>query len=222
MLGLTMDFLRGFSVYSLYLVVIGSELSPQSRVFVVTWWLADLRHVLCWLAIPWIVEFIERKKDSGLYSPFGVDNLCNVETIGIGGRTMDKVIKFDLQTIWGTAPNVVIMDIGVRLCPYMYLLCKLFACNACWDLVLSRVAILNKHMLCWMLSWVLPTDSTWWRRFSDPYNAWPRTSTTTGIALATRTQSDSESTSTPRPIWWSERTKPGRMLDSLEPTFWAL
>ena len=153
MLGLAMDFLRGFSVYSLYLVVIGSELSPQSRVFVVTWWLADLRHVLCWLAIPWIVEFIERKKDSGLYSPFGVDNSCNVETIGIGGRTMDKVIKFDLQTIRGTAPNVVIMDIGVRLCPYMYLLCKLFACNAYWDLVLSRVTILIKHMLCWMLSW---------------------------------------------------------------------
>ena len=36
----------------------------------------------------------------------------------------------------------------VRLCPYMYLLCKLFACNACWVLVLSRVAMLNKHILC--------------------------------------------------------------------------
>ena len=36
---------------------------------------------------------------------------------------------------------------GVWLCPYMYLLCKLFACNACWGLVLSRVAMLNKHRL---------------------------------------------------------------------------
>ena len=36
----------------------------------------------------------------------------------------------------------------IRLCPYKYLLCKLFACNACWDLMLSRVAMLNKQMLC--------------------------------------------------------------------------
>ena len=37
---------------SIDIVVIGSELSPQSRVFVVTGWLANLHHVLCWLAIP--------------------------------------------------------------------------------------------------------------------------------------------------------------------------
>ena len=43
---------------------------------------------------------------------FGVDNSCNVKTIGIRGRTVDKLIKFDLQTIRGTAPNVVITDIG--------------------------------------------------------------------------------------------------------------
>ena len=29
-------------------------------------------------------------------------------------------------------------------------------CNACWDLVLSRVAMLIKHVLCL----VLPTDTT--------------------------------------------------------------
>ena len=32
----------------------------------------------------------------------------------------------------------------VRLCPYMYL----YVCSACWDRVLSRVAMLIKHMLC--------------------------------------------------------------------------
>ena len=37
---------------SIDIVVIRSELSLQSRVFVVTWWLANLRHVHCWLAIP--------------------------------------------------------------------------------------------------------------------------------------------------------------------------
>ena len=42
---------------SIDIVVIGSELSPQSRVFVVTWWLANIRHVLCWLAIPSYVEW---------------------------------------------------------------------------------------------------------------------------------------------------------------------
>ena len=35
-------------------------------------------------------------------------------------------------------------NISVRLCPYMYLLCKLFACNACWDLVLPRFPLLSK------------------------------------------------------------------------------
>ena len=60
-----------------------------------------------------MVEFIERNQDSGFYScTFGVDNSCDVKTIGIGGRTVDKLIKFDLQTIRGTAPNVIIMDIG--------------------------------------------------------------------------------------------------------------
>ena len=59
-----------------------------------------------------MVEFVERNIDSGLYSPFVVDNACNVETIVIGGRTLDKLIEFDLQTIRGTAPNVAIMDIG--------------------------------------------------------------------------------------------------------------
>ena len=43
-----------------------------------------------------------------------------------------------------------------------------------------------------------------------------------GLPLGIRTKSNSESTSTPRPIWWNERTKPGRMLDALELTFWAL
>ena len=60
-----------------------------------------------------MVEFIERNQDSGFYSrTFRVYSSSKIETIGIGGRTVDKPIKFDLQAIWGTAPNVVIMDIG--------------------------------------------------------------------------------------------------------------
>ena len=34
------------------------------------------------------------------------------ETIGTGGRTVDKLIKYDLQDIGDKAPNVVIQDIG--------------------------------------------------------------------------------------------------------------
>ena len=65
-----------------------------------------------------MVEFIERNQDSAFYSrTFGVDHSCNVETIEIGGRTGDKLIKFDLQMIRGTSPKVVIMDIGsTELC----------------------------------------------------------------------------------------------------------
>lgn len=33
-------------------LLLWSALSPQSKDFVVTWWLANLLHVLCWLAIP--------------------------------------------------------------------------------------------------------------------------------------------------------------------------
>ena len=36
----------------------------------------------------------------------------------------------------------------VRLCPCVYLLRMFFTCNACWDLVLERVAMLIKEMLC--------------------------------------------------------------------------
>ena len=75
---------------SIDIVVIGSELSPQSRVFVVTLWLANLRHVLCWLAIPSYKEWsnlLNVTKTVGFYSrTFGVDNSCNVKTIGIGGE----------------------------------------------------------------------------------------------------------------------------------------
>ena len=32
--------------------------------------------------------------------------------------------------------------------PIKYVFVMLFAYNACWDLVLGRVAMWNKHMLC--------------------------------------------------------------------------
>ena len=67
-------------------------------------------------------------------------------------------------------------------------------------------------LLCWMLSsvetWVLSTDSTWWQRFFDPYNVWPRNSTTTGTALGTRTKSNSFATESSYRLASGLKTKP--------------
>ena len=108
-----------------------------------------------------MVEFIERNQDSGVYScTFGVDNSCNVKTIGIGGRTVDKLIKFDLQTIWDTAPNVVIMDIGSNdLCD------KEADPDTVILSILALVELLLKDLLlrCLVLWQVLP-------RKNPPYN----------------------------------------------------
>ena len=58
-------------------------------------------------------EFIERNQEDGSYThTFGLESTCTVKTIGTGGRTVDKLIKYDLQDIRDTAPNVVILDIG--------------------------------------------------------------------------------------------------------------
>ena len=72
---------------------------------------------MCFVGWPFLlqrmIEFIQHNQDGGFYSrTFGVDSTCTVKTIGMWGRTVDKLIKFDLQTIQGTVPNVVILDIG--------------------------------------------------------------------------------------------------------------
>lgn len=36
---------------------------------------------------------------------------CEVEIFGVGGRTVDKAIRFDLDAITSTAPNVVILEL---------------------------------------------------------------------------------------------------------------
>ena len=37
-------------------------------------------------------------------------NTFEVEIFGIGGRTVDKTIRFDLDTIRNTVPNVVVLE----------------------------------------------------------------------------------------------------------------
>ena len=93
-----------------------------------------------------------------------MDGTCNVKTIGIGGRTVDKLIKFDLQAIRGTAPNVVILDIGSNdLCDE----------QAAPDLValsiLALVEILLKdlQLQCLVLCQVLPRENQPFAEYND-------------------------------------------------------
>ena len=59
-------------------------------------------------------QFIERNQEGDFFysHAFGVDSACTVKTIGVGGWTVDKLWKFDLQAIRGTAPIVVILNFG--------------------------------------------------------------------------------------------------------------
>ena len=113
-----------------------------------------------------MVEFIERNQDSGFYSrTFGVDHSCKVETIGIGVRTVDKLIRFDLQTIRGIVPTVVIMDIGSNdLCD------KEADPDTVALSILALVEILLKdlQLRCLVLCQVLPREN---QPFSG-YNEW--------------------------------------------------
>lgn len=60
-----------------------------------------------------MTEFIERNQEDGSYThTFDLESTCTVKTIGTGGRTVDKLIKYDLQDIRDTVSNVVILDIG--------------------------------------------------------------------------------------------------------------
>lgn len=60
-----------------------------------------------------VVEFIDthRAKDS-YRRDLNLSKVCDVEIFGIGGRTVDKMIRLDLEVIRRNAPNVVVLEIG--------------------------------------------------------------------------------------------------------------
>lgn len=64
-----------------------------------------------------------------------------------GGGVVNIWLNWEINL--STFSRSFLLLISVRLCPYMYLLCMFFASNACWDLMLSRVAMFIKHMLRW-------------------------------------------------------------------------
>ena len=56
-------------------------------------------------------EFIDNSQPTDLYSrDLQLVHTCEVEIFGIGGHTVDKTMRFDLNTIRGTAPNVVVLE----------------------------------------------------------------------------------------------------------------
>ena len=58
-------------------------------------------------------EFIDNSQPNDLYRrDLQLVHTCDVEIFGTGGRTVDKTIRFHLNTIRGTAPNVVVLEMG--------------------------------------------------------------------------------------------------------------
>ena len=59
-----------------------------------------------------IGECIDSSRAEDRYSgDFNLSNVCDVEICGVGGRTVDRMIKLDLEKIRSTAPNVVILEL---------------------------------------------------------------------------------------------------------------
>ena len=58
-------------------------------------------------------EFIENCQPNGLYRrDLQLFHTCEVEIFGTGGRTVDKTIRFDLDAIRSSAPDVVVLEMG--------------------------------------------------------------------------------------------------------------
>ena len=64
-----------------------------------------------------IGEFIDRNNPEEGYSrDFCLSNICDTSILGIGGRTVDKTIRCDLDTITRNAPNLLILEMGPMMC----------------------------------------------------------------------------------------------------------
>jgi len=64
-----------------------------------------------------IGEFIDRNNPEECYSrDFRLSNICDTSILGIGGRTVDKTIRCDLDTTTRNAPNLLILEMGPMMC----------------------------------------------------------------------------------------------------------
>ena len=59
------------------------------------------------------IRFIDNSQQNDLYHwDLQLVHMCEVKIFGTGGCTVDKTIRFDLDAIRGTAPNVVVLEMG--------------------------------------------------------------------------------------------------------------
>lgn len=60
-----------------------------------------------------VVEFIDLQQANDSYRrDLNLSEACDVEIFGVGGRTVDKVIRMDLEVIKRNAPNIVVLELG--------------------------------------------------------------------------------------------------------------
>ena len=62
-----------------------------------------------------VVEFIDLHQANNSYSrDLNLSEVCDVEIFGVGSRTVDKMIRLDLEVIKRNAPNVVVLELGLN------------------------------------------------------------------------------------------------------------
>ena len=58
-------------------------------------------------------EFAAQNHSGGPYDlNLGLSNICSIIFHGIGGRTVDKMIRNDLDKIRGPTPNFAVLELG--------------------------------------------------------------------------------------------------------------
>ena len=55
---------------------------------------------------------IQARKHTDFTLDFKVSDVCTICMLGIGGCTVDKMVRLDLPAIWDMAPNIVILELG--------------------------------------------------------------------------------------------------------------
>ena len=55
---------------------------------------------------------IQARQNTDFALDFKVSDVCTVCMLGIGGRTVDKMVRLDLPTIRDMAPDIVILELG--------------------------------------------------------------------------------------------------------------
>lgn len=89
---------------------------------------------------------ISRGYDTQLDSSFGLFGTAVVQLAGVGGRTVDKLRRFDLDIINSYKPDIVILEIGTN---ELSSVAPEIVGSAIDDLVQLLLGHLSVHVVCW-------------------------------------------------------------------------